>query len=150
VESSAAPPHLPQQPRGGGRAAIAQVALPSIPSQRNPAAWENPGDETSSDITQGEHNDSQPKKSLNPFRVHIKRLFPKPRALPSAIHIRPFQGQLYLGSIGHNDWTNSRVPTPKASNTNRSGRSPDKESQRKCEPCSEGMASLKGFNNMVV
>jgi hypothetical protein len=48
-----------------------------------------------------------------------KRLLPTPRALPSAIHIRPFQGQLYVGTIAHDDWTNSRVPTLKASNMNR-------------------------------
>jgi hypothetical protein len=29
--------------------------------------------------------------------------------------IEPFQGQLYVGSIEHNAWANSRVPTPKAS-----------------------------------
>jgi hypothetical protein len=38
--------------------------------------------------------------NVNPFRVQTKRLFPTPRALPSAMHIRPFQGQLYAGTIG--------------------------------------------------
>jgi hypothetical protein len=28
-----------------------------------------------------------------------KKLFPAPRALPSAIQIRPFQGRLYVGVI---------------------------------------------------